>query len=91
MVEELPSIVEKLSCYAINDIWNADEFGLFYNMSLISTIGPERLSGTKKVKNRLTLLACGNADGTENFPFMIVGKFKKHHWFNGLSGKKTWL
>ena len=27
----------------MNDVWNADEFGLFHKMVLVTTIGPGKL------------------------------------------------
>ena len=54
MSEKLPVIVKKISKYAFNDIWNADEFGLFYKLSSVSTIRPGRIPGRKKVKDRMT-------------------------------------
>ncbi len=73
MTEKLPAIVKKLSMCAIHDVWNVDEFGLFYKLSPASTIRPERIPGRKKVKDRQTFLACLNGDGTEKFPVMIIG------------------
>ena len=41
--QELPFLHQKTSQYALNDIFNADEFGLFYQAAPIRTIGPARL------------------------------------------------
>ena len=40
------------------------------------TISPGRLEGRKKQKQRLTLLAYANADGTENFPMPTIERAK---------------
>ncbi len=46
-------------------------------MSPTSTVGPERLPGKKKKKERLSYLACTNADGSEKFLMLIIGRSKK--------------
>ncbi len=45
---ELPVLQEKLKKYTLKDIWNADEFGLFYQMPPRETIAPGPISGRKK-------------------------------------------
>ena len=70
---ELLSLRFRLSHYQRKDVFNSDEFGLFYNMPPTTTIGPGRLRGKKKVKQRATFLACCNADGTERYPLLVVG------------------
>ncbi len=47
----MKKIQQKLSKYATNDIWNAEEYGLFYNLLPRSTIGPTRLPGRKNRSN----------------------------------------
>ena len=69
--------------YSINDRWNADEFGLFYSMAPNTTLGPARLAGRKKQKDRMTFLACVNADGMEKFPLMTIGKSARPRCFQG--------
>ena len=54
----LPTILSK---HELKDIYNADEFGLFYDKSL--HYKGERCSGGKRSKVRLTGLAAGNATG----------------------------
>ena len=80
---ELLSIRSRLSHYCINNIFNADEFALFYNLTPTSTIGPARLLNRKKEKQRVTFLACCNGDGTEKQPPLVVGHSANPHWFKG--------
>ena len=56
----LPTI---LSSYKLEDIYNADEFGLFYQVipSKSMHLKSERCSGGKQSKLRLTGLAAANA------------------------------
>ena len=83
--QELPFKCQKASEYALNDIFNADEFGLFYQAAPIRTIGPARLDGRKVRKERLTFLVCANADGTEKYPLMVIGRSKHPRCFGFLS------
>ena len=89
-----------LSNYALRDIFNADEFGLFYkalpdkSMHLKS----EDCVGGKCSKVRLTGLAAAIATG-EKLPMFVIGKSKKPRCFNGVRNlpcryraqKKSWM
>ena len=44
----LPVLQDTLKQYALRDMYNADEFALFYRLPPTSTIGPARLRGRKK-------------------------------------------
>ena len=73
-----------LSNYALRDIFNADEFGLFYkalpgkSMHLKS----EDCVGGKCSNVCLTGLAAASATG-EQLPMFVIGKSKKPRCFNG--------
>lgn len=88
IVRSLPILQEKLKHYNINDIWNADETGLNYRLAPCKTIAHEQMSGRKKDKVRLTYLLCANADGTEQFPLMVIGKAKKPRCFRQKTGQE---
>ena len=68
----LPTI---LSRYDLRDIYNADEFGLFYQQLPTKSfhLKGERCAGGKFSKVRLTGLAAGNAAG-EKLPMFVIGK-----------------
>ena len=70
----LPTLLSK---YSLKDIYNADEFGLFFaalpNVSL--HLKGQRCSGGKFSKNRITGLVCSNAEG-DKMPLLIIGKSK---------------
>ena len=68
----LPTI---LSRYDLQEIFNADEFGLFYQMPPTNTYHTkgERCAGKKFSKVCLTGLAAGNALG-EMFPMFVISK-----------------
>ena len=66
----LPRLRQLTAQYALKDIYNADEFGLFYSAAPKSTIGKQPLPGRKMNKDRASFLLCTNVDGTDNYtPF----------------------
>ena len=76
---------QKLIKYATNHVWKAEEFGLFKNPILKSTIGPARLCGRKEQKQRATFLVCANEDVTEKYQVWIIGRSQKPRYFEGNS------
>ena len=93
----LPTILSK---YDLEDIYNADEFGLFFkalpNKSL--HLKSEKCVGGKHSKVRLTGLAAANANG-KKLPMFVIGKSAKQRCFKGIkhlpcryrSQKKSWM
>ena len=69
-----------LSRYELNDIFNADEFGLFIRPSKSMHFKNERFSGEKFSKVRSTGLAAANATG-EKLPMFVIGKSAKPRCF----------
>ena len=78
----LPTI---LSNYSLADIYNADEFGLFYQALPSKTMHfkNEKQVGGKFSKQRLTGLAAGNALG-QTLPMFIIGKANRPRCFKNL-------
>ncbi|KAI0994891.1 hypothetical protein K3495_g13288 [Podosphaera aphanis] len=72
--QELPALKALLSGYASRDIFNVDETGLFYRISPDQNISARQTEGMKKDKTRITILFCANADGSEKFPPLFLGK-----------------
>ena len=70
-------------------------------MAPTSTIAVEMLPVRKKEKQRFTVLACANADGSEKFDLMIIGNANKPRAFNKRTGfelgfdyhanRKSWM
>lgn len=93
----LPTI---LSNYELPDIYNADEFGLFFQAlpSKSLHLKDEKCIGGKFSKVRLTGLAAANANG-EKLPMFIIGKSKSPRCFKNLKQlpcryrgqKKSWM
>ena len=75
----LPTILSK---YDLRDIYNADEFGLFFQGLPKKTMHMkgEKCSGGKHSKVRLTGLAAANALG-EKLPMFVIGKSGKPRCF----------
>ena len=88
IISELPKLRETVSEYSINHVFNADEFGLFYKLAPDSSTAPSRISRRKKKKERLTLLACVNGNGTEKIPLLFLGKSKIPKCFRGMTGNE---
>ena len=66
-----------LSNYNLEDIFNADKFGLFYQCLPNKTyhLKEEKCSGKKKSKIRLTRIAAASATG-EKLPIFVIWKSK---------------
>ncbi|CAM2724777.1 unnamed protein product [Rotaria socialis] len=79
-----------------NDVFNADETGLFYratpDRSLV--LSKEECKGGKKSKERLTVLLCSNLAGTEKLKPVVIGKSQRPRCFKNITTSKlpvTWL
>ena len=84
----LPLIRTMLDGYNLDEIYNADEFGLQYRLALNKTIAATQLSGSKKDKARITCLACCNAIGSDLVPLQIIGNARSPRAFRGKSGEE---
>lgn len=83
--------------YSANDVFNADETGLFWRLMPNKTLAfkgkicrvfsfypwilGEKCSGGKKSKERVTVLIGANASGTEKLPLFMIGKSAKPRAF----------
>ena len=84
ITQNLPLLRQKTSQHALNDILNAIEFDLFYQAAPIRTIGIVRLNRRKLRTERLTFLVSANADSTENYQLMVIGRSKHSRFFSSL-------
>ncbi|KAI1000312.1 hypothetical protein K3495_g7883, partial [Podosphaera aphanis] len=99
--EALPRLQEQLSHFALKDIYNMDETGLFFRMAPDKTIAKRQIEGSKKDKSRITIAFTANADGTHKLPPFFIGHAQKPRAFNKKSGeqlgffyrwnKKAWM
>ncbi|XP_052233100.1 major centromere autoantigen B-like [Dreissena polymorpha] len=75
-----------LQNYNPDDIYNADETGLFLKMLPDKTNdykGPDCKDG-KKSKNRITSLVCANMSGTDKMPLFVIDKAHKPRCFKNV-------
>ncbi|CAF2117994.1 unnamed protein product [Rotaria magnacalcarata] len=79
-----------------NDVFNADETGLFYRAtpdhSLV--LSKEECKGGKKSKERLTVLLCSNLTGTEKLKPVVIGRSQRPRCFKNITTSKLpviWL
>jgi hypothetical protein len=60
-------------------VYNADETGLYWRLLPERTLADhteKEAPGFKKQKERITVMACCNADGSHKLPLLIIGKSK---------------
>lgn len=96
--ETLPAL---LAPYNENDVFNADETGLFFKCLPDKTLAfkNEKCHGGKLSKERVTCLLAANMTGTEKLKVFIIGKSAKPRCFRGVkclpvtyeNNKKAWM
>ena len=77
---------ELLSKYGPDDIYNADETGLYYRATPDGTLAfkGEAVSGSKKAMDRVTALVCCNMSGTDKKKLLLIGKSANPRCFKGI-------
>ena len=81
--ETLPTL---LNGYKDDDIYNADESGLFFQMLPNRTMHfkGEKCTGGKQSKTRISVLFCVNKSGTHKLKPLVIGKSKKPRCFQNV-------
>ena len=69
----IPMVLAMLGAHP-NDVFNCDETGLVLGAQPLKTLAFGRVSGCKRAMDRITLMICCNATGTERMKPMIVAK-----------------
>lgn len=83
--ENFNSLVEKCNL-TTDQIYNADESGLFWKMLPSKTLAAQSeksAPGHKSSKERLTIMTCSNASGSHKLNLVVIGKAKKPRSFKG--------
>ena len=92
-----------IATFNIDDVYNADETGLFFRLGPNKTLASkgDKAKGTKKDKERITVLLCCNATGTKKLKPFVIGKVKNPRCFKNInlttlpvgyfSNKKAWM
>ncbi|XP_031340904.1 tigger transposable element-derived protein 4-like [Photinus pyralis] len=93
-----PTIKEE---YSENDVFNADETGLFFKLTPDKTLKfrGEKCVGGKLSKERITVLVCANMSGTEKRKLLVIGKSQNPRCFKNVrslpvdyrANSKAWM
>ena len=77
--------------YKPDDIYNADETGLFYRLLPDRTLEFKNVDchGGKQSKERITALVCANMSGTDKLPMFVLGKSSKPRCFKNVKSLPT--
>ena len=70
------TLQELLSTYHPDDIFNADETGLFWKMMPNKTLATTSHAEKKVLKNRVTVMLCCNSLGTEKICPLVISHAK---------------
>jgi len=75
-----------LKDYPLDNIYNADEFGLFFKLMPDKSFvfKKESCHGGKLSKERLTVMACANATGTHKLRLLVIGKSRSPRCFKNV-------
>jgi hypothetical protein len=83
-LEEIPKFQAKLQEvikeYRPEDVYNADETGLYWRMEPDKTLAMGPISGKKKAKDRITILLTCSATG-DKLPPLLIYKFRNPDLF----------
>ncbi|KAJ3514077.1 hypothetical protein NMY22_g14859 [Coprinellus aureogranulatus] len=99
--EEIKRLRKVTASYARKDILILDESGLFAFAPPDRGLATRQMSGKKKSKFRITLTFMTNADGSEKWKLMFIGKYKNPRCFKAhtqrlkriyyRNNKKAWM
>ena len=90
-----------LKDFTPNQIYNADETGLFFRLMPDKTLEFKdvKCHGGKQSKERLTALVCSNMSGNDKLPILVIGKSLNPRCFKNVrslpteytANKKAWM
>ncbi len=81
--QTLPQLLEP---YHPRDVFNADETGLFFQLlpDATYTFKGDTCHGSKRSKQRLSVMVATNMDGSEKLPLLVIGKSANPHCFKNV-------
>ncbi|CAG8854101.1 12639_t:CDS:2, partial [Gigaspora margarita] len=85
LADERIKLRQLLSQYEPENIYNADETGLFYQMLPNQTLVQQAVSGQKRDKSRLIVLLAMNTTELHKLILLVIGKSIKPQSFNGIN------
>lgn len=77
--QQLRSII---GLYSPRDVFNMDEAAFFYNAVPRGSICKNAAPALKQHKDRLTMVVCANATGTEKLPLLHLGRSTTPCWYS---------
>jgi hypothetical protein len=77
-------LLSAMEGYAPCDIYNADEFALFYALPPDASLATKATAGEKKSKHRLSVLIMVNMDGSSKERLMVIGHAERPRCFQGV-------
>jgi hypothetical protein len=84
-IEQMERLRQLCKVYNICDILNMDETGLNWKRTPDRTLATKAHSGTKKSKDRITIVLTSNADGSEKFTPWVIGKSENPRCFSKIN------
>lgn len=98
ITHKLPEMIKE---FKPEDVFNADEFGLFWRLLPNKTyrIKGKKFESGKRSKERVSVLVCANMTGTEKLKLIVIGKAYEPRCFRGKSkvpvvyenNEKSWM
>jgi len=98
--ELLDTLREKIRAYKEENVYNADETGIFYKLIPSKSVCILTRSGHKLLKDRLSILLCTNMTGTKKLKPLVIGRYKKPRCFKNfpvqnfvdyISSQRSWM
>lgn len=74
IIDTLPALRAKIFSYCLMVVYNADKSGLFYKPAADRTLALSRSKDQKKAKDRISILVCVSADGSDKVEPLFIGK-----------------
>jgi hypothetical protein len=76
VTKQMDNLRAECSTYALKDIFNMDETGLFWKLQPDRSLATCQTSGGRKSKDCITLALTVNADGSEKLEPWVIGRSK---------------
>jgi len=86
--EEIEWIKERIRAYALSDVYNMNETGLYLSLAPDFTIARHQIEGAKKNKTRLSIAFTCNADESDRFEPLIIEHAAKPRCFKKRTGEQ---
>jgi DDE superfamily endonuclease len=71
--------------YELDDVYNADETALYWKLEPNKSLACGPITGTKKPKDRITIMLCCNATGTHKLPPVFINKYKNPYCLRNIN------